>query len=381
MKKLLVIGGGHAHVEVLRQFGLNPPPQVELTLVSPERHTPYSGMLPGLVAGHYRFEQCHIDLQPLADFARARFVMAHVVKLDAAARTATLSGGATLHYDLASLDVGSIPVKQGVAGVDERAIAVKPVREFLAAWQTLQSRVRAGGVRSIAVVGGGAAGVEMLLAMQFCLTQLNLRAAPQFCLVTDTAKLLPQHPALVRAVLTHNLERKGVTMHRGLRVTRVAADALHAVDAQQRERRIAADAVLWVTGAAPPAWLEHSGLALNDRKFLDINKNLRSTNHAEVWAAGDCATIAGESYPKSGVYAVRQGPLLAHNLRAALSDAPLTAQLIEYVPQPRALALISTGEQHAVASWGPLAFHGNWVWRWKDQIDRVFMRKYSSPWR
>ena len=210
--------------------------------------------------------------------------------------------------------------------------------------------------------------------MHYRFAQLNPRPELDYCLITDTAQLLPLHARGVRAVLERNLARKRVTLHRAMRVTRIEACALIAVDARNDERRIAADATLWVTGAAPSAWLANSGLALNSKEFININKYLQSSNHTEVFAAGDCATVEGVTYPKSGVYAVRQGPLLAENLRRALSGE----MLLDYTPQPRALALISTGERHAIASWGPLSIHGNWVWRWKDGIDQAFMAKYRN---
>ena len=376
MKKLVIVGGGHAHVEVLRRFGLRRLDGAEITVVSPERHTPYSGMLPGLVAGHYTFDQCHIDLQPLAAYAGARVVLAHALALDAARRVLTLSDGSALDYDVASLNVGSVPLAQDVAGVAEHAIAVKPVADFLAAWDALIGRVQAGEVRAVAVVGGGAAGVEILLAMHYRFAQMNPRPELEYGLITDTAQLLPHHARGVRTVLERSLARKRVTLHRAMRVTRVEARALFAVDARNDEQRIAADAMVWVTGAAPPAWLATSGLALNDKNFININKYLQSSSHAEIYAAGDCATVEGVAYPKSGVYAVRQGPLLAENLRRALKGGG--DALLDYTPQARALALISTGERHAIASWGPLSFHGNWVWRWKDDIDQAFMAKYRN---
>ena len=374
MKKLVIIGGGHAHVEVLRQFGLRRLPGVEITLVSPDRHTPYSGMLPGLVAGHYTVEQCHIDLQPLAARAGARVVLAEARALDAAQRKLTLSDGSTLAYDMLSINTGSVPLAQALPGVAEHAIAIKPVAQFLVAWERLIARVRAGEVRSIAVVGGGAAGVEILLAMHHRFAQLQPRADLHYHLITDAPQLLAQHAGGVRAVLERSLARKGVSVHRALRVTAVEANAVFARGADQRPQCISADAIVWITGAAAPAWLAHSGLAVNDEKFINVNKYLQSSSHAEVFAAGDCATLAGAVYPKSGVYAVRQGPVLAANLRSAVSDAAL----VPYAPQPRALALISTGERHAIASWGAMSFHGNWVWRWKDRIDQAFMARYRG---
>lgn len=371
MKKLVLIGGGHAHVEVLRQFGLRKHSGVEVTLVSPDRHTPYSGMLPGLVAGHYSFDESHIDLPPLADYAGARVVLAQAVRLDAARRVLTLSNGDAIAYDIASINVGSTPITGSVAGAAQHALMIKPVAEFLTNWATLVERVRVGAVKSVAVVGGGAAGVEILLAMHYRFAQMTPHRKVQCILLTDAPEVLAQHATAVRKQLVRNLARKGIAVHCATRVARVEAGALTADGVEQR---VSADAIIWVTGAAPPAWLESSGLALNDRKFIDINQYLQSTSQAEVFAAGDCSTIAGVAYPKSGVYAVRQGPVLAENLRRALSVEALLA----YTPQKRALALISTGERHAIASWGPLSVHGNWVWQWKDRIDQAFIAKYRN---
>ncbi len=346
---------------------------VDITLVSPDRHTPYSGMLPGLVAGHYDFGDAHIDLEPLARFAGARFLQINAVAIDAAKHSARLADGSILNYDVASIDVGSTPPAKGLAGVAEHTLPVKPVKAFLAAWDALLDRVRAGDVRSLAMVGGGAAGVEMLLAMLHRITQMHVPRKTRFVLITDTPQLLMNHAPGVRATLTRHLAHKQVVVYCATRVTRAEAGALYT----DNGTRIEADASFLATGAAAPAWLAGSGIPLNENKFININKYLQSTRHNELFAAGDCATMENKVYPKSGVYAVRQGPPLAENLRRFLRGE----SLIEYTPQPRTLALISTGEQHAIASWGVLSFHGNWVWRWKDQIDRKFMAKYRAPWR
>lgn len=374
MKKLVLIGGGHAHVEVLRQFGLRKLAGAEITLVSPDRYTPYSGMLPGLIAGHYTFEDSHIDLPPLTHYAGARMEVAQAAQLDAVRRVITLSNGVAMDYDMVSINTGSTPIVDGVVGAAQHAIMVKPVSEFLARWTQLLQRVREGAVKSVAVVGGGAAGVEVLLAMQYRFAKMQPRPQVQGMLLTDAPEILAQHPSGVRKQLARNLTSKGIHVHCAVRVSRVETATLIAVGADNVEQRISADAIIWITGAAPPAWLESSGLALNGRKFINLNQHLQSTSHSEVFAAGDCATIDGEVYPKSGVYAVRQGPLLAENLRRSISGEALRA----YTPQKRALALISSGERHAIASWGPLSVHGNWVWQWKDHIDRAFMAKYRD---
>lgn len=370
MKKLVILGGGHAHIEVLRRFGLDPMPGVELTLVSPDRHTAYSGMVPGLIARHYAFEECHIDLEHLAHHARATFLQTGATAVDPVRRVVQLAVGMQVPYDLLSIDVGSASAMPDLPGLAQHTVAIRPVSAFLAYWNKLIGRVRRGEVQSLAIIGGGAGGVELLLAMHHALSRLRLTHPLRYALITDTPNLLASHAHGVRSAMEKNLARKNIEIHCNTRITGSDSGML----VTENGTRIAADVAIWATGAAPHAWLSNSGLALDDKKFININKHLQSSGHPDVFAAGDCATIAGKTYPKSGVYAVRQGPPLASNLRRALRGE----SLIAYTPQTRALALISTGEPHAIASWGPISVQGDWVWRWKDKIDRAFVEKYRG---
>ncbi len=368
MKRLVLVGGGHSHVEVLRQLGVRPAAGTDITLVSPARHTSYSGMLPGLVAGHYRYNDSHIDLEYLARFAGARLVRSRARNIDTQRKQLVLTDGATIDYDLLAVDIGSISAPPGAAG---DAVTVKPVEKFLPAWNALMQRARAGEPRKILVVGGGAGGVELLLAMQHRLAQPAAPHAVGFVLVSDGDRLLPGLNSGTRKAFHDILSRRGIEVHLNCRVERVESDA--AVTTQGK--RIAADTVVWATGAHAPAWLRETQLKLDAAGFIATDEHLRSLSHPDIFAAGDCATIEGYAYPKSGVYAVRQGPVLARNLGRALANEPL----INYRPQPRALALISSGGQYAVAAYGGLTFKGAWVWRWKDHIDRKFMARYAAP--
>jgi selenide,water dikinase len=369
MKRLLLCGGGHTHVEVLRRFGLRPLAGVEIVLVSPNPRTPYSGMLPGLVAGHYRLDEVQFDLERIARFAGARFLRTLATGFDPGVRIATLADGATLEFDVASLDVGSRPPT--VPGAEAHATGVKPVERFLRVWSEWLERARAGALRSLVVVGGGAGGVETLLSMQYRLEREAGRAGAVEChLTTDAADVLADHAPRVQAILRRILADRRVALHLGSGVVRVEPGA--ALTATGRAVR--GDAIVWATGAAPPPWLRDTGLALDAAGFAAVNDRLQSISHAHVFAAGDCATIAGHPRPKSGVYAVREGPPLAANLRAALTGAPLR----RYLPQRHVLALVSTGDRYAVASRGGFAAEGAWVWRWKDWIDRRFMRRYGA---
>ena len=369
--RLVLVGGGHTHVDVLRRFALQPESGLDLTLISPSPLSAYSGMLPGLVAGHYAHAEAHIDLVPLAQRAKARFIRDSVVGLDLVTKTLALADGDTEPFDTVSLDVGSAPDTSQVPGAREHAIAVRPAANFLAAWDALQADAAEGKVSTIAVVGGGAGGVEVLLAMQHRLHNDLGDKAPRFALITDQPQLLPEHAPGVRARFGKLLVARGVVLH--LASGAIAVEAGTVITTHHR--RIAVDRIVWATSAGSQPWLAASGLASDPRGFVQIDDTLRSPSHPFVFAAGDCATQIAHSRPKSGVFAVRQGPRLAANLRRTLHNETPSV----YIPQRHALALISTGGKHAVASRGPFVFEGDWVWQWKDRIDRAFMAKYMGP--
>jgi selenide, water dikinase len=369
LKQLLLVGGGHSHVAVLRSLGERPLPGVSATLISPERFTPYSGMLPGLIAGHYGYRECHIDLAALARFARCTHVEEAVTQLDLARQVASITDGGERRWDVISLDIGSNPGTVGVPGAREWAIAVKPVPRLLAALPDLVVRARQGALRRILFVGGGAASVEVLLALQHHLSTAGLRGV-EMVLATDADVPLAGHNARVRAIFSRVLVDRGVRVYVRSRVVRVDSDAA-LTDAGER---IGFDALIWATGAAAAPWPGESGLAVDPNGFVLVDETLRSVSHEHVFAAGDIATMRNHPRPKSGVYAVRHGPPLTRNIRRALAGE----RLERFVPQRDALALISTGDRYAVMSLGRWALGGAWVWRWKDWIDRRFMRRYET---
>lgn len=361
MKHLVLVGGGHSHLAVLKSLGDAPAKGVRLTLLSPRRHTLYSGMIPGLIAGHYRPEDCRIDLRPLAARTDGRFIQDSAAGVDPVRREVITAGGGRLIYDLLSLDIGSTSGEP--ARVSRHALPFRPVEGFLAGWERLREAGRRGEVRRIAVVGGGAGGVEVLLAMQHALAG----ASVEFALFCDT-RILAGHNESVRHRIGCILGERGVAVRTGQRVVAVREDGLELEGGEGFD----AQATVWATGAGSHAWISESGLATDPRGFVAVSDTLQSLSHPEVFAAGDCATVIGDSRPKSGVMAVRQGPILAGNLRLALAGAS---------PKPfrapaRALALISCGDRYAVASWASLALEGAWVWRCKDCIDRRFVQRY-----
>ncbi len=376
LKDVVLLGAGHAHVTVLRKFGMKPLPGVRFTLITRELHTPYSGMLPGLIAGTYGFDDSHIDTGPLARFAGARLYQDEAIGIDLDNRRVLCRNRPPILYDLLSLDIGSTPNVGDVPGAAQHAIPVKPIDGFLRRFEALRARVLAArGCVSIGVVGAGAGGVELLLSVERRLEREVAAAGHDpaglsFTLVGASDELLPAFPPAMGRRFREICERRGIRVFTGARVDRVEAGALHL----ETGERIALDEILWTTQAAPAPWLRDTGLALNDRGFVRVTPALHSVSHPEVFAAGDIAAVDGHQLPKSGVYAVREGPPLAANIRRILTGADPVA----YRPQRQALYLVTTGEKAAIGSRNGLTFAGRWVWRLKDWIDRRFMRKFNE---
>jgi selenide,water dikinase len=365
---LVLLGGGHAHVHVLKSFGMRPMPGVRVILVTRDGETPYSGMLPGYVAGHYSLDECHIDLGRLARFAGARLIREEAIGIDRTSCTVLCAAHPPIRYDVLSIDIGSTPRSDDVPGAAEHTIAVKPIAGFAARWEALLTRAREIPRLRLAVVGGGAGGVELALAAQHRLTELKGDAV-EVTLVTRDA-LLPSHNARVRRLFERILSDRRIAVHTGGAVIRVTPQVLRCADGS----RIEFDEALWVTEAGAAPWLANTGLTLTAECFIAIDGRLRSTGDPTIFAAGDVATMVAHPREKAGVYAVRQGPPLAANLRRALAGR----RLRRAVPQKRALALIGTGDRQAVASRGPFAAYGPRWWQLKEWIDRRWMRRYTE---
>ena len=371
IKDLVLLGGGHSHIAVLKSFGMRPIPGVRLTLISRDIETAYSGMLPGLIAGHYSFDQAHIDLVPLARFAGARFFHDEVPGIDPVARTVSLMNRPPVSYDILSVNTGSTPSIHEIDGAGDHAIPVKPINRFLGHWETLRERLGEYGAGArIGVVGGGTGGVELCLAVHHALkTQPNPPEGLSLELLTADSEILQEHPRSVARRFRRTLAERDIEVHVDTRVTRVTPNTL--VDAAGREFRF--HEILWVTQAGAPPWLAGSGIEVDDQGFMLVNDHLQSQSHPNVFGAGDVVAMANNPRPKAGVFAVRQGQPLTENLRRFLLKKPLT----RYRPQRRFLKLVSTGDRYAVASRGPWSAEGAWVWRWKDWIDTRFMEKYQ----
>jgi selenide, water dikinase len=378
-QNLVLVGGGHSHAIALLHLGKHPIPNTRLTLITEAAETPYSGMVPGHVAGLYSRSDCHIDLRPLAAFAGAELIIDAAVGLELTRRQVICAHHAAVDFDWLALDIGSTP--QLPAGLSDRGgiIPAKPVGQFLARWEEILAQVERDPEQALClgIVGGGAGGVELAVSMRQRLHQcLRSHGQPtdnlQLHLFQRDAALLPGYPAPVRDRLRHILTAQGIQLHFQADVCAVKTAAQSHQVICTSGLTVACDAVIGVTHAAAARWIAESGLAVDPAGFVQVDDALRSLSHPQVFATGDIATMVNHPRPKSGVFAVRQGPPLADNLRRALLDQPLCP----FYPQQTYLSLIRTGDGAA------LGIRGNWAWRspllwwWKDWIDRRFMEQF-----
>ena len=345
MKRVLLVGAGHAHACLLATLARQPLYGARLTLVSPNARQLYSAMLPGVIAGHYRREEAEFDVALLAERAYAEFMPGTLTALDAERRSATLSDGSTFSFDIASLNAGS-RAEDAVPGCREYALPVKP-------FERLVDGLRRAG--HVAIAGGGAAGAELAMALR--------HRGGEVTLYSDRTAF-PEN--LARRV-ERRLRRVGVDYRPGMRVDAIESGPWVVAGTARQQF----DMVLWATGPAPLAWLASSGLALDEAGFVQVDRALRSVSHPHVFAVGDCAALAEA---KSGVHAVRHGAVLARNLRHLSAGTALEA----YEPRPLALLLMSCGSRYAIASRGAWSSEGHWAWWWKNAIDRRWLRRLNA---
>ncbi|OQK16968.1 hypothetical protein AU255_03455 [Methyloprofundus sedimenti] len=366
-KDLVLVGGGHTHALVLRKWAMNPLPGVRITLISPQALTPYSGMLPGLIAGHYSFEQTHIDLVKLSLWANIRFIQDSVTAIDAASNTLELKNRPATEFDVVSIDIGSTP-NQSIEGSAEYTTPVKPISEFYQRWNQIQKHAQQQKIRSLAVVGGGAGSVEVIMAIAFKLKQFN--TSIQYHLITAADDILPGYNRTVIKRVKQQLKKYHIEIHSSTRVARLGQNTIYCQNADS----IVADEIIWCTQAAGSTWLQQSQIECDDAGFMKVRQTLQSLSYEHIFAAGDIANMVANPRPKAGVYAVRQADTLFHNLRAVLLDK----SLLEYRPQDGFLSLLALGEKRATGSKSLFSFSGDWVWRWKSSIDNKFMHQFHQ---
>ncbi|MDJ0993510.1 MAG: selenide, water dikinase SelD [Dinoroseobacter sp.] len=360
-REVVLVGGGHAHALLLRKWAMKPLAGARLTLINPDPAAPYTGMLPGFVAGHYPRDALMIDLVRLARVAGARLILGRATNLDTQSKTITVLGRPDIRFDIASLDIGITSDLPSLPGFENHAVPAKPLGQFADRWEALVAAPPP--APKIVVLGGGVGGVELALAAKH-----RLGSQASVSVVEAGPEVLPVLPPRTRAYMLDAVASHEIELHTGARATCVTAEAV----ALDTGAELAADLVVGATGARPQDWLRDTGLALQNG-FVEVDTWLRSISDPSVFAVGDCAHLSFAPRPKAGVYAVRQAPVLFHNIRADLTGS----QRKIYKAQGDYLKLISTGRKTAVLDRSGLALRGDWAWTIKDRIDRAFMEKFE----
>jgi selenide,water dikinase len=359
---IVLVGAGHANLQVLERAWRDKWPEGALTLITPYPEAQYSAMLPSVIAGFVPAEESRIPLARLCWRAGATLLLDRVASIDTRQQQVRLASGKSVGYEWCSLNVGSTPAGLDVPGALAHSIAARPL-------DTLARRVGSawlGESSTIAVVGGGPAAVELALA-------LKRRYGNNTLLYESNDRLLPTLPPRAGRLAEAVLQASGVEVCVGFRVEQVQPGGLHAGKKFQ-----AADLVLWSTGPAAPQWLLRSDLDCDDKGYVLVKPTLQTVTSERVFAVGDCASLLGRTLPKSGVYSVRMGEVLAENLRAALYKKTYKKAFKTYSPQRRSLTLISLANGSAIGAYGRLAWSGGWSFRWKMRLDRAWMRRFTE---
>ncbi|MEL7345536.1 MAG: selenide, water dikinase SelD, partial [Pseudomonadota bacterium] len=362
-RDVVLVGGGHAHALALRHWAMHPMPGARLTVINPGPTPPYTGMLPGFIAGHYRREEIEIDLFSLCHAAGARLILGLVEGIDPATKTLRIADRPPVPYDIASFDIGVHSSVDAIPGFVKNAVPAKPLARLSIAWSDYLSARTEG---DIAVLGGGLAGVELAMATQHRLKKEGLEGTVR---IIECGQLLKGSDASLRRRLTAALQSRGVQIVENATVTHVLDDHLVLEDGT----KVPAILTIGATGARPWPWLQTTSLPLVNG-FIEVDANLGVVGHDDLYAVGDCAHLSRSPRPKAGVYAVRAAPILAANIEADLYKRPRRG----FRPQNDFLKLVSLGSQSAIGHRGGWAAQGPWLWRLKDRIDRKFMARLSE---
>ena len=378
VRDLLLLGGGHSHVQVLKHFAMHPVPGVRLTLISDDYVSPYSGMVPGYIAGHYSLDEVQIALGPLCRRAGARFICANVTGLDRDSRRVLMAGRPALRYDVLSINSGAQPDLQGMPG-----IAVKPISRFLSQWPELLATMRSQlasdssssgrRMRGVMLVGAGAGGIELAFACR-----ASLPAQVPIKLVGPT--LLPGSNRIAKKLVRRAMCEKNI-VYITQRVTKARTTAEGFSVTLANETIEETGQLLWVTDVCAPNWLAESGLDCDDKGFVSVNESMQSINDSHIFVAGDAAHLQGQERAKAGVFAVRVAPILAKNLARAVQGLPLQGPRSRFRPQSSFLTLIGLGapdRPDAIAIRGSWASRSKIFWRLKERIDRRFVRRFNE---
>ncbi|BAQ65379.1 FAD-dependent oxidoreductase [Geminocystis sp. NIES-3709] len=371
MVNLVLVGGGHSNAIVLKLWSKKKVSGVKLTLISNAQNTPYSGMLPGYIAGCYNYEESHINLVKLAEIAGIELVIDEVINIDADKKIVSCKSGQKFSFDIISLDIGSIPKNSQIEGANLYTIPIKPVPLFLTKWAEIVNLAQSNPDNkiSISIIGGGAGGVELALNIHQKLNSILSLQKININLLHKGDRIVENHPISVSNKLTKNLDNRNINLYLNTVVTSVENQDI----ILDSNIKIFSDYIFLVTQPSAPLWLQNTSIETDKDGFILVNNSLQSVNYPYIFASGDIANIVNYSCPKAGVFAVKQGIPLYKNLCNFLTNQPLKL----YYPQQHYLNIIGTGNKNAVASWGKISIESPIIWYWKKYLDYNFMKQFT----
>lgn len=379
---LVLLGGGHANIQVLKMLSMNPIGGLRITLISDQTHSPYSGMIPGYLAGYYSYEECHFDLRRICEELGQRFIKAKIIGIDTQRKKIRLENRTEISYDCASINVGIAPerIETSTPEAASTLIPLKPISQFIAHWELLLAGLKAykgSDSLQIAVIGAGAAGVEISIILKMLIDQNRWNA--EVSLIHQHEFLVSAKDLLAQRKLSKTLKDLDIKFFKNTRVLKQHADGLELIDDKGLVYSKAFHRVLTATQASAPQWFKHSGLPVSPDGFVKVTGNLLVENKHALFAAGDCIHFSPQPLKKAGVYAVRQGMVLEHNIRAFFTGK---SALKTFHPKKNVLSLITIGERKALVHQdSPSILRWMWpslLWTVKDGIDRRFMRRFQA---
>ena len=364
---LVLVGAGHSNIALIRRFAMDPLESVRLVVINPESTAPYSGMLPGFLAGQYIADELFIDVAALCKQAGARFIRGSLERVDTASKMLLIRHQAFpnvrelyIPYDYAVLNTGAAPA-DSFPSTHAGCYYVKPIRELLIDLPRIDERMRRGN-RSMVIAGGGAAGIELAFAFR-------ARYGSDATITLVSRRSIDHDNALSAgaSVIRRALEEKRITLIESVEVTEAVVGEVRLSDG----RSVAAYVVCVATPVRAPSWIEQSGLAGKDG-FLNVNAELQVDDYEGLYASGDIVNLPS-SRGRSGVMAVRAGQYLAKALVQKIRGRHVSP----FRPQRHWLTLLNLGDGEAIAVRGSLAYKGASLFKLKDRIDQKFMARFK----
>ena len=364
-KHLVLVGGGHAHLTTMLNISEFVRRGHRVTLIGPSPFHYYSGMGPWMLSGVYRPEDIRFYVSKMVQDRGAAFIEGTVKRVDPKKRKLLLNTRKEIEYDIVSFNIGSSVPIGTISGRSKNCFAVKPIENLLKAQQTILKLMPKGNLRLL-VVGGGPAGLEIscnvwkLVHDHASRAQITLLTGPQ---------LLPSVPQKVRQIALQSLVSRGITVAEGLYVKTIT----HSRALTEEGREFPFDLALLALGVRPSGLFKESGLVTGDDGGLLVNDYLQSVTYPEIFGGGDCISFQPRPLDKVGVYAVRQNPIIYHNLMVALEGG----QMKPFHPGSAYLLIFNLGNGRGIFFKKSWVFNGRLAFYLKDCIDRKFMKGFQ----